>query len=247
MEQESAVSLTDKKIAIVAPHMDDEFIGCHRIFELFGSNIDQVVYFTDNSLQANYRDQSTVAYIQQRISESEKYLDTFSPDCVLNMVEMPDGLDDVEYNKKCFPNDSVQQVNKSLVEYFKMWLSSCDIIFMPIIEDDHASHRWCNQICTRYVKETQSDYVLYYSHAPLFAKTQQGEPNTCITKKTSVGYIKVFNHRKGEKNQLFKSYFPSQYKRFESQNIIISDREMYASPINIDLEPANNVVDLIKT
>jgi len=209
-------------------------------------NIDQVVYFTDSSLQTRYRDQSTHSYLNQRIDESEKYLDTFAPDCEMSMMEMPDGLSSEEYQAKCFPKSNAQEVDEQMVAHLTLWLRGTDVVFIPMNEGTHPSHTWCNQICTKYIKHSKKNYVLYYCHRQLFGGHREGEPNTSTTRETSIGFIKTFQHRQGEKEELFRCYFPSQYSRFEDQKLKLDDTELYASPTNIDIEPENDVIKMIK-
>lgn len=231
MAQESIVNLEDRDIGIIAPHGDDEFIGCHRIFDIAGNNIKHVVFFSDNSLQTAYRDQSTVSYIKQRAKESDDYLNRFAPNCETSLLEIPDGLSQQEYQDKCFPLKTINQINDNIVRNLSNFMDYCDIVFFPALDTLHPTHLWCHAMSLKYLKMSKKDCVAYSTHE-LFEETL---PVESYKKKTSIGYTNVYAHPKGLKQQLFESYYPSQAKRFASQNMFLQDHERYVGSVDIEI------------
>lgn len=126
-----------RRVLVIAPHMDDETIGCGGAICAHvsaGANV-QVVFVTDGSLgfDATRRRRDTAARLSQiRRDEAAQACDLLGV-AGLHFLDLPDGRSEADA-------DAVGELKKVI--------RGCapDIVYLPFITDTHHDHRTSNAL-----------------------------------------------------------------------------------------------------
>lgn len=116
-----------QKYVIVAPHPDDEFIGC---FNLFRKNkVKKVIIVTDGGIQTIKKTLPDKKYIKKRKKESTIFVAKYGLNKKqIYFLNLPDGK---------LKNIKINLIFKSLSEY----IEKDDIICGPSILEEHLDHK----------------------------------------------------------------------------------------------------------
>lgn len=227
-------------IVIVSPHYDDEFIGCFRLFEKYKNDITDVIFFTDSSLQTVYIDTTSADYILKRYNESYCFISAMSPKAKIHRLDIPDGLNPEEFVKKTFFDRGMQGIHDAIAKLFKKILRNRKVILaIPTIDSDHPSHMWCSAIFRRMGRNLNLKIIEYQTHQLFNEPPIKHENNQILETKTNNCYIYTVYHQIGKKSLLFKKIYPTQWERFNAQNMKLYDWERYYSDIPLDLKNKN--------
>ena len=140
------INFQNKSIMIIAPHLDDEIIGCSGTILLNRDKINKliVVHMTDDDIRKKeYKN------IKQALKINKDY-----------MLQLKDG----------FVNNSYEEAVLTLIDIIQ--IEKPDIVFIPHAADNHVDHSATNKISidaiekARYwnceEKEWHVDYILEY-------------------------------------------------------------------------------------
>lgn len=127
----------DSKILVIAPHADDELIGCHRLISHYPDN---VTVFYCSYLGSNYDENNRVI----REKEIREFTNHYNVDLVVS----------------CPPN-----VSKDLVDVILRLKP--EIIFLPSIVDWHSEHRLVNTIIAEIINVCPETIGWYHVSMPI--------------------------------------------------------------------------------
>ena len=129
--------LTDKKILIIAPHADDELIGCHQ---LIINNKDTVTVFYCSLLGSNYSDENRAT----RLAEFGNYISGQGCNYVVSsLATLCDDLSRV-----------IRDINPSY-------------IFIPSYVDWQKEHRLVNEVLEEVLNNIDREVVIGWYHVSL--------------------------------------------------------------------------------
>tara|TARA_R110000823_G_scaffold130015_17_gene258076 strand:+ start:8834 stop:9661 length:828 start_codon:yes stop_codon:yes gene_type:complete len=126
-----------KTVLVIAPHMDDETIGCGGAILAHvsaGANV-QVVFATDGTLgfsDETRRRDSPAQLAAVRRAEAEEACALLGV-AKLHFLELPDGRSQAD-------TDSVDRLRGVLQDV------KPDLVYLPFITDSHPDHRTCNSL-----------------------------------------------------------------------------------------------------
>jgi len=141
--------MTKYKFSIIAPHQDDEFIGCKTFFEYYKNNIDNVVFVT-NGERSIFDFPDTFHYIKTRREESESWIHDQNPRIQIHYLNIPDGMSLKDF-RKLYGKEMFQILNNmSQEEYIKNKIKKivANNILLIVDNEKHPSHCLTHYLCT---------------------------------------------------------------------------------------------------
>jgi len=166
-----------RDITILAPHFDDEFLGCKTLIECNPERIKNIIFITDSSIEVPYDGVSTdpnYYYLEEsttdlRASESEHWLSKFELKDLMIYFDIPDAFDywflsDVEgFYYKSFMKKYKQCPTDYFIDQLKKF--SGDIIVSPH-DTGHPAHRLAFNTCRLFINSMSNSpkWIRYYSN-----------------------------------------------------------------------------------
>ncbi len=133
-----------KNVTVIAPHPDDEAIGCSAFFE--ECLVKKLIVITDGGVQTIKKTMDKKIYIAERKKESLRFALTFGvKKSNVYFLEFPDG----QLNKFS-TNVIFEKINKLI--------NKGDSLLLPSPRDIHADHRKISQLSDFFNNE-----ALYYT------------------------------------------------------------------------------------
>lgn len=146
-------TLENKKILVVAPHPDDEVIGCGGMLAHYGGNCD-VLCINSSGVKYEWNDMCAEKIAEERVSEFYY---------VMSLI----GIKHSWIAKIWGTPPMYDGINRNMEEYAsKFDMASYDCIFVPHIMDGHREHRYVSTVVVprllkkSHVKKTQD--ILFY-------------------------------------------------------------------------------------
>jgi len=210
-------------ITILAPHFDDEFLGCSELIKKNHKLIKNIIFITDSHIEVPYHFSPIYCTSELRCSESYDWLDQFELAKRMQFLNIPDSFNyEFIYDKSYFYYKSF--VEKYKVTPLNFWRNrilklSGDIIVCPEIDDqNHAAHQLTKNLCI-FTRKNKNKSIIYY--------------NAYNTNK----YHSIINTHNKERE--FKKFYPDTYKNLKESNYNFNfDHEIYIynkKEININL------------
>jgi len=225
------------RFSIIAPHPDDEMIGCREFFRNYRNNINNVIFVT-NGERSVVDVPDLVQYADMRRSESEAWIKNISPYCQIHYLNLPDGMDIIDYAAS-YPfqifslikdSDPITYVTKKLQK-----IVGDDIVLVPQAEG-HPSHKFAFNLA----EMTENKKIYYLVHS-LLKKRLKEKAGVYYFKNSLVGkqYFNYFpilsDSELIEKRKEFEVYFPSQIEGFNLSKTAIQNWEGYCSEVPLKL------------
>ena len=225
------------KFSVIAPHQDDEYLGCRKFFEVYGNYIDNVVFVTNGEKSVSGLPYM-LSYIYIRRKESENWIKSVCSNCDIHYLNLQDGLS-LDNIMKGYGNEIFQSVNKATIFEFaqeKLYhIVGNNILLVPNSES-HPTHKLTHALC-----ETLPNLKIYYVVHAIFHNTLKSKPGVYY-KKLIINQTKYFNYNYIysdeeliQKRKDFQIYYNSQYEDFLKTGLNIRNWENYISEIPLKL------------
>lgn len=221
------------KFSILAPHPDDEFLGCYQLIKNYHQHIDNII-FTTNGERGITELPDMIAYIMTRRLESSVWLETILSNCDLHFLNVPDAVG-VQDLYSMYGYDIFTEVNSQTVfDYCSEKLRNIvgdNIVVLPN-QERHPSHK-----LTNYLGETLSNKKVYYSINDDRAIKLTDSPGlylykNIIKEQQLYGYYYVYGKEElSQKVIEFKHYYFSQFEDFKKTKMRYRNWENYISEI----------------
>jgi len=232
------------KFSLLAPHPDDEFIGCKKLIQKYGHNFNCIVFLTNGERNPN-EFSDPIQYAKQRRKESTLWLKKNLPHTYIHYVNIPDGF---AFSKdkdfiEIFNQTNDKDIVSFLVDKIKNIVND-DILILPNI-DNHSSHILTHQLGMM----LDNKKIFYHIHdiLSLYVNKPEGIYTKIfkIMKNTFYGYIYVYSDEGWEKrNKEFATHYPSQYASFVKSGMILGNVEYYISAIPLKLYDKNRLYSI---
>ena len=79
------------RFSIIAPHPDDEFIGCRKFIQQYSTNIDNIIFVT-NGEKCLTDIPDLIEYAIQRRKESIFWIKSVTTNCDIHFLNIQDGI-----------------------------------------------------------------------------------------------------------------------------------------------------------
>lgn len=230
------------KFSILAPHPDDEFIGCYRFFKTHGNAIDNVIFVTNGE-----RSVTSIPDMLERIKtrrfESLRWIQDNTNNAQVHFLNLPDGIDFKEFSR-LYGGEIFEELHgQKMYEYTLHKINTIigDNILLVCNMEKHPSH-----MLTGTFGELIPQKCIYYSiHQQLLNKIE--EEGGLYYKRVNLMDTKLFSYwyihsdpEVRQKRAEFQQYFPSQYEDFARTGLTIKNWESYLSPIPLKLDSEDN-------
>lgn len=244
-------TINNKKIILISPHPDDEFIGCKKFLQNY--QIDSIVFITNGELcvtelplaleNNKYRispEKDITNYIKTRRRESFNWMEQHSPNISHYYLNLSDGMTSKEIEDSYYNCLFLQNTKQTILEIATKHLKTIiknDIILVSIYEF-HPSH----ELTAKLIKEFTNDKIFYHSQTIINQKDppikypyrrKKGWVNT-ISKDPNIINRYLYNYSLKEikeKNKEFNVWYPSQIAK--NNPIYINNWELYYSKLNL--------------
>lgn len=228
--------------SILAPHPDDEFLGCRKFIEVYGKYINNIIFLTNGEISVGeFNDM--VMYINIRREESKLWLKEHT-NAEIHYLNVPDNIEISELDNNKFGRIFKEINNISPSVYIKRKIEKIagnDIVLVPLAEK-HPSH-----ILAFSIGEILTNQKIYYIvHKILEIKMR--EHHGCYFKNNKIfglhntNYVYIYNDQELlQKRKEFQLYYNSQYESFLKTGLNIYNWENYISPIILKLINEDNM------
>ena len=179
---------------VIAPHCDDEALGCMKMFE--EGLVGRVVVVTDSAKQVIDPYIDTAEYIKIRRAETMGFCEHFKVRDVIFMN---------------YPDGSLNQISpENLDEFYETMLTitkTSKAVYFPSIKDSHPDHRFVAGIMYRLLADRHNLKIKYGSQMHLKQAVEYH-----ITS-SPVYHNPITRAKHGDRLRLFREFFPSQSLR----------------------------------
>lgn len=221
------------RFSIIAPHPDDEFIGCYSFIKKYANYIDTVVFVTNGERSAmGFPD--ALGYIATRRTESTEWLHSLDKNIQIHYLNYPDGIKpNDDYLQPYFQKINNTTSLKFLVDKTSKIVGNT-VVLCPALEN-HPSH-----VLAYSIAEILSNKRIFYNVHSILNSDTDKKPGVYSEIKETMGfkfftYTTVFEE-KYEKIEEFRHFYKSQYELMEKCDIEIGNWELYVSDIPLSLE-----------
>ena len=220
-----------RDITIIAPHPDDEFLGCRQLLKDYGERIHSVLFVTNGELQTTIIDEPLVQYVLTRRTESENYLNKISTDKRRGNIfslclNVPDSLN-YDFLNEGFYADSFHRHHRltpHMYLYKDIAKYSNKILAFPA-DQKHPTHKLVFDVCKKLVDLQEKEFILY--NVPALKRGLEFFKGQVYSEE--FGTLKEELQTPSDKMKEFAEFYPSQLKRLAKSwpDMKMTERYLY--------------------